>query len=93
MPKCSYCNHTVSYDATFCPSCGKQKPASSNGAGYLVLLGLIAVVYLTPALLINKAMGRFEGELVSGSLGDGSSWIFSTFVWATLGYYLWMRKK
>jgi hypothetical protein len=95
MPSCSYCNHTVSYDAAFCPSCGKQKPAYGSGAAmvFFLILGIFAVIYIAPALLINMIMGRFSSDLISGSLGDSSSWIFSTIVWASIGIYYWYNKK
>ena len=93
MPRCSYCNHLVSYDAKLCPSCGKQDPNSGSGAGYLVLLGLLVLAFLLPALLLNHLIGRFSGALIVGTVSDTSSWVFSVVVWGLLVAYWWANKK
>ena len=95
MANCSYCNHIVSYDAASCPSCGKKKPAEGNGIAivFILILGIIALIYQAPALLINSIMGRFHNDLIGGTLSDSNSWIFSTIVWASIGIYYWYNKK
>ncbi len=60
MPKCSYCNRNVAYDAKICPSCGKDKPGEGGCLGTIVII-VFAVSLLgkcsdnsTPASNSNK---------------------------------------
>lgn len=95
MANCPSCNHIVSYDAKFCPSCGKQNPGMYSGYRYglLIAFGFLVCIYLLPSIILNKLMNRFTEGLIEQTINDTSSWIFSTLIWALIGLYYWKNKK
>jgi hypothetical protein len=40
MPQCPHCDREVAWDASFCPNCGKRKPAESSNSGGDTELGI-----------------------------------------------------
>lgn len=47
MPACPKCRRNVSYDAEFCPNCGKKKPgqdAVNAQLGFIILI--IVIIFL-----------------------------------------------
>jgi hypothetical protein len=88
MPACSYCNSNVSNNAAFCPECGEPNPAEGSNIVVALVILIAVIAILSPGLLVNFLFGRHHDSpegLLSFSLSDGFTWIFSIITWASLG--------
>lgn len=93
--KCPHCGHEVALDAKACPSCGKLEPAKGAGEAAVAIAALLvaAVVYVSPAMLVNHLFGRFDTDLIDSTLGDLFSWIYSTTFWLGLAVLIFEYKS